>query len=45
MFQIKGINIKYIERQMAIGLCQAIYKKTERKPLIVTIVNIIEKQG
>ena len=41
----KGINIKYIERQMAIQLSQAIYKKTERKPLIVTIVNIIEKQG
>lgn len=39
----KNINIKYIERQIGIGLSQFIYQKTERKPLIVAIVNIIEK--
>jgi len=39
----KNINVKYIERQVGIGLSQFIYQKTERKPLIVAVVNIIEK--
>ncbi len=37
----KNINIKYIERQISINLRQAIYRKTERNPLIVPIVNIL----
>ncbi len=39
----KNINIKYIERQIGVGLSQFIYQKTERKPLIVAVVNVIEK--
>ena len=41
--QYKNINVKYIERQVGIVLSQDIYHKTERKPLIVTTVNIINK--
>ena len=41
--QYKNINVKYIERQVGIALSQDIYHKTERKPLIVTTVNIINK--
>lgn len=36
----KNINIKYIERQISVNLSQTIYRKTERKPLIVPIINI-----
>lgn len=39
--QYKNINIKYIEKQLTTQLSQAIYQKTERKPLIVPIINII----
>lgn len=39
--QYKNINIKHIEKQVSINLSQAIYQKTERKPLIIPIVNIV----
>lgn len=37
----KNINVKYIEKQISIHLSQAIYQKTERKPLIIPIINIV----
>lgn len=37
----KNINIKHIIRQITINLSQVIYRKTERNPLIVPIINII----
>lgn len=37
----KNINIKQIMRQITINLSQVIYRKTERNPLIVPIINII----
>ncbi|MGM9899278.1 MAG: ribonuclease J [Bacilli bacterium] len=37
----KNINIKHIMRQITINLSQVIYRKTERNPLIVPIINII----
>lgn len=37
----KNINVKYIEKQISIHLSQAIYQKTERKPLIIPILNIV----
>ncbi len=38
----KIINKNYLERQVNISLNQFIYKKTERKPLIITSINIVE---
>ena len=39
----KGINTKAIEKQLVIGLNQYIYQRTDRRPLIVPIINIINK--
>lgn len=39
----KGIQTKLIEKQVITGLSQFIYQKIERKPLIVPIINIINK--
>lgn len=37
----KNINLKYITHQVSINLSQVIYRKTERTPLIVPIINTI----
>ena len=39
----KGINTKAIEKQLIVGLNQYIYQKTDRRPLIVPIINVINK--
>jgi len=39
----KSINLKFIEKHVTSVLEEAIYKKTERKPLITIITNIIQK--
>lgn len=39
----KSINTKFIEHYVTTSLSQEIYKKTERKPLITIIINIIQK--
>ena len=39
----KGINTKVIEKQLVVGLNQYIYQRTDRRPLIVPIINIINK--
>ena len=39
----KTLNAKSIEKQLIVGLNQYIYQKIERKPLIVPIINIINK--
>lgn len=38
----KTINTNYLERQVIINLNQFIYQKTERKPLIISAVNVID---
>ena len=40
----KSINIKSIEKQLITSLNQFIYQKIERKPLIVPIINVINKE-
>lgn len=39
----KGINTKAIEKQLVVGLNQYIYQRTDRRPLIVPIINVINK--
>ncbi len=39
----KNINVKAIEKQLILGLTQYIYQKIERRPLIVPIINVINK--
>ena len=39
----KSINSKALEKQLITELSKFIYQKTERKPLIVPIINIINK--
>lgn len=41
--QNKTIQTKYVEKQVSINLSQFIYQKIQRRPLIVPIVNIINK--
>ena len=39
----KNINVKFIEKNIIMGLGQFIYQKIERRPLIVPIINVINK--
>ena len=40
----KNINIKNFEKQISMQLGQFLFQKIDRKPLIVPIINILEKE-